>query len=271
MIPVWKLRTLPRTTRLRKTARILQEAELRLDRGASPELSYLASCALLITEETALRASVREAARAVAAWPEQVQRQRQTQPDEALRRALNRLRHCLLETLGEQPAEWDLLLEDRLELDASRRTVYPVEVYLEEIRSPFNVGSIFRSAEAFGVTRLLLSPGTASPLHARARKTARGAVAAVPWRYAPLSCLRGREGVVALEIGGTSLGDFRFPAAGVLLVGSEELGLSPSALALAGGGRVSIPMAGAKRSLNVAVAFGVVMQAWSSRLSADMP
>ena len=266
MIPAWKLRTLPCTTRLRKIARILQEAELRLDRGAPPELAYLASCALLIVEETVLRASVREAARVVAAWPEQAQ----TQTEEALKRALNRLRHCLLETLGEQPAEWDLLVEDRLELDASRRTVYPVEVYLEEIRSPFNVGSIFRSAEAFGVTRLLLSPGTASPLHARARKTARGAVAAVPWRYAPLSCLRGRQGVVALEIGGTPLGAFQFPAAGVLLVGSEELGLSPSALALAGGGRVSIPMAGAKRSLNVAVAFGVVMQAWSSRLSAEM-
>jgi TrmH family RNA methyltransferase len=259
MIPVWKLRTLGRTPRLRKIARIFQETEISLDRGVSPDISYLLSCALLVAEEEALRASVRAQARAaprcVEGTPEQ------------LRRCLNDLRHSLLEALGERPAEWDLLLPDRLELDSSSRTVHPLDVYLEEIRSPFNVGSIFRSAEAFGVRRLLLSPGTASPLHPRAQKTARGAASALPWRYLALSRLREVDEVVALEIGGTRLEDFRFPATGVLVVGSEELGLSPAALALARGGRVSIPMIGAKRSLNVAVAVGIVLQAWSHRLS----
>jgi TrmH family RNA methyltransferase len=51
-----------------------------------------------------------------------------------------------------------------------------------------------------------------------------------------------------------------------MLVGCEELGLSPEALRLARAGRVSVPMAGAKRSLNVAVAFGIVMQAWFASL-----
>jgi TrmH family RNA methyltransferase len=75
--------------------------------------------------------------------------------------------------------------------------------------------------------------------------------------------------VVALEIGGAPLQTFQFPVEGVLLVGSEELGLSAPALAVAGAGRVSIPMVGAKRSLNVAVAFGIVMQAWAASLSAS--
>jgi TrmH family RNA methyltransferase len=56
-------------------------------------------------------------------------------------------------------------------------------------------------------------------------------------------------------------------------VGSEELGLSPEALALAesSAGRVSIAMAGARASLNVAVAFGILMQAWYSRLAPQPP
>ena len=60
-----------------------------------------------------------------------------------------------------------------------------------------------------------------------------------------------------------------FPVAGVVLVGSEELGLSPEALRLADEkrGRVSIPLAGAKRSLNVSVAFGILMYAWQASLS----
>ena len=81
--------------------------------------------------------------------------------------------------------------------------------------------------------------------------------------------IENQEGTFALELGGTPLGEFRFPQRGMMLVGSEELGLSPQSLALAASraGRVSIPMAGAKRSLNVAVAVGIVLQAWHASLT----
>ena len=153
-------------------------------------------------------------------------------------------------------------------MDPNARRTLPLTVYLEELRSPFNVGAIFRTAEAFGVERMLLSAWTASPLHPRAFRTARGATEVLPWEVAPLEALAGRGGIVALELQGTPLSEFPFPARGVLLVGSEELGLSPEALALADAGRVSIPMAGAKRSLNVAVACGILLQAWAARLGA---
>jgi TrmH family RNA methyltransferase len=138
-------------------------------------------------------------------------------------------------------------------------------VYLEDMRSPFNVGSIFRTAEAFGAERILLSPRTPLPTHPRAEKTAMGASRAIPWEVAELDSLCGRTDVFALELGGTPLDSFAFPAAGTVLVGSEELGLSPEALEIAatGLGRVSIPLAGAKRSLNVSVAVGVLLQAWA--------
>ena len=91
----------------------------------------------------------------------------------------------------------------------------------------------------------------------------------LPWEVAELQTLAGIQWVFALETGGTPLLDFAFPPQGVVILGSEELGVSPEGLALAerGLGRVSIPLAGAKRSLNVSVAFGILMQAWVAALS----
>ena len=74
--------------------------------------------------------------------------------------------------------------------------------------------------------------------------------------------------VFALESGGTKLTEFDFPDKGIMIVGSEELGVSPESLAVADAslGRVSIPIYGAKGSLNASVAFGIAMQAWSEKL-----
>ena len=261
MIGLPKLASLPPRTRRRKLALLLQQAELSLERGQQPQLEYWRGLALLLAGDQKAGAEVRAQAQALAstAGPQA------SLPE--LRRALNRTRHALLAFLGAEPAEWDLLSSGG-GLDPSARRTLPLAVYLEELRSPFNVGAIFRTAEAFGVERMLLSPRTASPLHPRASRSARGATEVLPWEVAPLEALAGRGGIVALELQGTPLGEFTFPARGVLLVGSEELGLSPEALALADAGRVSIPMAGAKRSLNVAVACGIVLQAWAAGLDA---
>ena len=90
----------------------------------------------------------------------------------------------------------------------------------------------------------------------------------MPWEVRELADLDAPGGVFALELGGRDIGTFPFPAAGTVLVGSEELGLSPEALRLAEAslGRVSIPLAGAKRSLNVSVAFGILMHRWHEAL-----
>jgi TrmH family RNA methyltransferase len=71
--------------------------------------------------------------------------------------------------------------------------------------------------------------------------------------------------VFALETGGVPIEEFSFPRRGLLIAGSEELGVSPRALAAADAslGRVSIPCYGAKASLNVSVAFGIALAAWS--------
>ena len=91
----------------------------------------------------------------------------------------------------------------------------------------------------------------------------------LPWEVAPLETLEGSPGIFILELGGTPLADFDFPREGTVILGSEELGVSPRAAALAkeGAGRVSIPLLGSKGSLNVSVAFGILIQAWSQSLA----
>ena len=174
MIPIDKLAELPRKTRLRKTVLLLQAEERELEAGKEPHREYLhALCGLIIHHETGAEelASAAEACDSACA-PGSSQHS-------LCRRRINSLRHALLRHLGAEPAEWDLLEPASALLDGTARTVRPFRVYLEEIRSPFNVGSIFRSCEAFGVSELLLSPATASPLHPRAVKSASGAVSVV--------------------------------------------------------------------------------------------
>jgi TrmH family RNA methyltransferase len=261
MFTLSKLRELSPKTRMRKVARILQAIEVEAAAGHEPDPVYLQSLVQLLIQAPPPGAGdiLRDLGGALS---------RGGTP-EAVLRGTNSLRHAILSALNAEPAEWDLVSSSTGLLDRSGLRLYPFTIYLEDIRSPFNVGSIFRTAEAFGAERIILSPRTPAPTHPRAEKTALGTTHALPWSVAPLDSLEGSEQVFALELGGVPLSEFIFPRKGTVLVGSEELGLSPEALSLAdrGLGRVSIPLAGAKRSLNVSVAFGILMQAWLSSAS----
>ena len=97
-----------------------------------------------------------------------------------------------------------------------------------------------------------------------------GCIENLPWERCSLDALppdlpKGLP-VFALETGGTPIGEFDFPKQGIVVIGSEELGVSPESLHLASYGRVTIPMKGIKASLNVGVAFGILMQEWVSYL-----
>lgn len=263
MFPLPRLAELPPRTRRRKIARIVQAIEVDLSRSLPPDPRYAQGLLSLIADDPSAGGPAREAEAAL----------REGAEPAALLRALNAVRHALLAGLQAEPSEWDFLSPGTGELDRSSRAVLPIAVYLEDLRSPFNVGSVFRTAEAFGVQEVLLSPRTPLPTHPRAARTARGAAQSMAWTTAELASIEGREGIFALEVGGTDIARFAFPARGTVLVGSEELGLSPEALRLAdrGLGRVSIPMAGAKRSLNVSVAFGILLQKWFSTLAPGAP
>ena len=141
-----------------------------------------------------------------------------------------------------------------------------IYVVLNNIRSRENVGSIFRTADAAGVSKLYLCGITPTPPHEKISKTALGAETYVPWEshkqtWRLLVKLK-KEGrnVVALEQTKESEDIFKFKPKFplVLVLGNEVQGLSPQILKYCDK-KISIPMHGKKESLNVAVAAGVAL------------
>jgi tRNA G18 (ribose-2'-O)-methylase SpoU len=142
----------------------------------------------------------------------------------------------------------------------------PVSILLHDVRSLYNVGAFFRSADAAGCEKLYLSGITARPPHAGIAKTALGAEETVPWEHsadpAALILRLRRQGheIAAIEtsVHATDLYDWkpRFPVC--VLFGHEVDGLAEPLLA-ACDTYVRIPMLGRKHSLNVATAGGVVI------------
>jgi RNA methyltransferase, TrmH family len=274
MISIAKLKTLPRKTRLRKIITIIQDMEYRLSPPSAArgpvDTEYLGHILNILAEEPKLPAWLREKMSRedlllrTAASPA-------TEP-EGLRRLCNDVRTGLQQYFGIEPADWDFFDTDRGGLAADKRTVLPFTVFLEDLRSPFNVGSIFRTAESFGVEKIYLTPSVPTPEHKRVRRTAMGCTGVIPWEQREIGGRGGMNNVFALETGGTPLEKFPFPAEGTVILGSEELGISPEAaeIAAAGLGRVSIPTAGVKGSLNVSVAFGILMHAWYSRITGTL-
>jgi len=266
MISFHKLAALPRHQRLRKAAKIFEGAERRLITfGELPadEIEYLKCLAKQLTDEEGFSQAAIEL---LANTAEKITHAAQNE----IRRMLNGVYHLLLSETGRTKADWDFVDSPGVLDPSKRRPFAGMQVYLEDIRSPFNVGSMFRAAESFGVEKIWLSPFCADPRHKRAERTAMGCVDVLFWErlsHDPFAGQREKftEGpFFALETGGTPLEDFSFPKQGILIAGSEELGVSPGALAAADAsrGRVSITCYGAKGSLNVSVAFGIVMHAW---------
>ncbi|MDQ2841306.1 MAG: TrmH family RNA methyltransferase [Acidobacteriota bacterium] len=142
----------------------------------------------------------------------------------------------------------------------------PVSILLDNVRSMYNVGSFFRTADGAGIERLLLSGITAHPPKNAIRKTALGAEERVPWEAVSHPAFtvgelrtNGYE-IAAIETSDRALDLFdwqpRYPVC--VLFGHEVDGLAGPLLE-ACDTHVRIPMLGLKHSLNVASAGAVVM------------
>ncbi len=144
----------------------------------------------------------------------------------------------------------------------------PLVVVLDQVRSMHNVGSVFRTADAFLISRIVLCGYTPQPPHRDIHKTALGATETVEWSYAA-STLEAVQALkqagyllVAVEqtAGSMPLADFswdgRQPMAVVL--GNEVEGVQQDVLDVCDAA-VEIPQAGTKHSLNISVAAGIVL------------
>ncbi len=142
----------------------------------------------------------------------------------------------------------------------------PVTLLLDNVRSGYNAGSFFRTADAAAAEKIYLCGITGTPASAAVRKTALGAEETVPWEHtwdavaAARSLIERNYQIAAIEtsIHAVDLFDWqpRFPVC--LVFGHEVDGVRPELAALCDT-HVRIPMLGRKHSLNVATAGGVVL------------
>tara|TARA_B100000315_G_scaffold178022_1_gene166659 strand:- start:150 stop:605 length:456 start_codon:yes stop_codon:yes gene_type:complete len=141
-----------------------------------------------------------------------------------------------------------------------------IVLFAHNIRSLWNVGSFFRTADAFGVEKLYLTGYTGLPPRREISKTALGADEWIPWEHHqdPKKVIEELKNdgvrIVALEITqkAEDISVYASPEKVCLLVGHEVTGVPQELLDLCDD-HVQIPMQGKKESLNVAVATGVAL------------
>ena len=170
---------------------------------------------------------------------------------------------------------------NRLSVDAFRQSEkIPVVVVLDNLRSQHNIGSIFRTCDAFRVERLLLSGISATPPHREIHKTALGAEMSVAWSYhestlEAMDKLR-EEGYTLAVVEQTAhsilLENFE-PNIGqkyALVFGNEVKGVQQEAVERAGF-CLEIPQFGSKHSFNVSVSAGIVLWALYQKMQFTLP
>ncbi len=145
---------------------------------------------------------------------------------------------------------------------------FPIWIVLDSVRSMHNVGSVFRTADAFNVSGLFLCGYTPTPPHRDIHKTALGATDSVHWQYEnDISVLLEKlknEGnkIYAVEQvhDSTILQNFNFNPSekAVFIFGNEVSGVSEEALKFCDA-CIEIPQWGSKHSLNISVSVGVLL------------
>jgi TrmH family RNA methyltransferase len=255
MITLRKLASLKDDTRRRKYPLLFQGIEHDLKNGKHLNEVYFAGLLDQIVKDSFYGSSLHIRVKSLL---ELFQNLDETQ----LIRECNTIRYQLLSSIGAEPGDWDF--EENGMINRTERVTGELYLFLDGIRSPFNMGSIFRTAESFGIKKIFISEDSSSPEHHRAKRSSMGCIGIVPWAYSTLDDLEGP--FFSLELGGKSLDSFPFPKKGTLIIGSEELGVSPKGLELSDRslGRLTINTGGIKGSINVSVAAGIALQKWYS-------
>ena len=151
----------------------------------------------------------------------------------------------------------------------------PLAVILDEVRSLHNIGSVFRTSDAFLVERIYLCGITATPPHPEMHKTALGAEDTVDWKYVKhtLEAVEElhNEGYTVLSIeqveGSTMLDELELEPDKkyAIVMGNEVKGVQLEVID-ACDGCIEIPQYGTKHSLNVSVTTGIVLWEFANKL-----
>ena len=158
---------------------------------------------------------------------------------------------------------------DRLDVEGFKEAIKtPLRLILDNVRSLNNIGSVFRTADAFRIAKIYLCGITATPPHKDIRKTALGATESVEWEYQENTLevvgdlQRQNVKVIAIEQAENAmlLQHFRPEpeTTYALIFGNEVKGVA-QAVVSASDAVIEIPQLGTKHSLNIAVSAGVVV------------
>lgn len=136
-------------------------------------------------------------------------------------------------------------------------------------QDPINVGAVIRSAAAFGVSRVIMLRESAHPFHHKSTRVAGSALFRVPIYEGPSvrRLRRTKAPLIALSPEGQDVGQYAFPSAFGLLPGLEGPGLPVNLRSLV---TLSVPMQPGVESLNAALATGIVLYSWRSRLKESL-
>lgn len=153
-------------------------------------------------------------------------------------------------------------------------------VILDNLRSAYNVGSILRTSDGAGVKHACLCGITPTPQHSRLAKTSLTAEIHTSWSYHPntIDLVNERRSsgdwIVGLETSRDAVSifsEFEIPDRSVaVIVGNEVCGIDPAVLALCDQ-KIYLPMTGKKKSLNVAVSFGIAAYFLNRRAFRELP
>ena len=143
----------------------------------------------------------------------------------------------------------------------------PITIVLDNVRSALNVGSVFRTSDAFLIENIILCGITASPPNKEIRKAALGSTDSVNWKYiknttdAVKQLIKDGYYVVGVEQAdkSTKLNEFELPKKPIaIILGNEVNGVDQQAIDLCNE-VIEIPQFGTKHSLNIAVTSGIVI------------
>jgi len=134
---------------------------------------------------------------------------------------------------------------------------------LDTVQDPGNVGTILRTADWFGVDRVVLGDGCADPFSQKAVNASKGSLARVRVHRSPLATVLAAAGVPVFgcDLGGEDVHSFAAPRDAVIVIGSEGRGLSEAVRGCVSR-FVTIPARGGAESLNAAIAAAIILDNW---------
>lgn len=164
---------------------------------------------------------------------------------------------------------WDYIKDNHTLL--KNREIHECYLVLDNIRSPYNLGAIFRTAESFFIKKIFILGSENLTSHLRAIRTSCGTINLVDHENINVNQLIEflKDNVdiypFSLECGGKDINSFNFPQKGICFIGNEEFGVSKELLNLSRS-VVSIKTFGVKGSINVSVAAGILLNSWGTKL-----